>query len=172
MSWESVLKSVAPTIATALGGPLAGMAVKKLTSSIFPGEDIPVHEMESRLQEAANNDPEIFLKIKEVEKELKIEFKRLDIKLEEIHAGDRASARDMAKSTSILPQVVQAGIYDLGFIFMVWAVFFSKMDLDGTQKDIALVLVGILSAGLVQINSFFYGSSTGSISKTAQLGGK
>lgn len=172
MSWKSLIGSIAPTIATALGGPLAGMATKALTSELFPGEEVPEKELDARIDELVATDPEALARIKQIDADFKTKMKKLDIDLEGIHAGDRASARDMAEKTSLRPQIVLATVYNLGFILIIYAVFFSALNLVGVQKDIALYLLGILSAGLVQINNFFFGSSSGSKSKTAALAAK
>ena len=75
-------------------------------------------------------------------------------------------ANDQGTKTSVLMLVFQfilAIIFYTGFIMISYAVFFSNIaELEGTQKDIALYLLGILSAGLMQWNNFFAGSSIGS----------
>ena len=54
--------------------------------------------------------------LKQVEANLKIKMKELDIKLEEIHAGDRNSAREMAVKTGDIwtPRIIAA------VVFIVW----------------------------------------------------
>jgi hypothetical protein len=65
-------------------------------------------------------------------------------------------------SATLWFQFILTLVYDAGFFLISYAVFFKGLDLVGTEKDIALYLLGILSAGLVQANGFFFNSSAGS----------
>ena len=71
-------------------------------------------------------------------------------------------------SSTLWFQFILALIYDAGFFLIAYAVFFRGLNLEGTEKDIALYLLGILSAGLVQANGFFFNSSAGSKLKSLQ----
>lgn len=175
MSWKSVLGSVAPTLATALGGPLAGMATKAITSSLFPEEEgITPKQLEHKLEVVVGNDPSVLVRLKELDKEFQVEMETLGLDLEKVHAADRASARDMAKTTGLLPQMIISAVYVVGFVVIMYSVFTGEVQLQGDQERIANLLIGILSAGLMQIMNFFFGSSSGSKEKTARLtnGGK
>jgi len=168
--WKSLVGSVAPTIATALGGPFAGMAVKALSNEVLgEGEAGSQADLESKLSKAMEMDPEVMLRVKEAEIKFKTRLKELDIDLEKIHAQDRGSARKMAASTTLAPQLVLATIYVLAFGMILYVVFTGKVALSTDQQVMANYLLGILSAGLVQIMNFFYGSSAGSKEKTAKF---
>lgn len=165
--WKSTLATVAPAIATALGGPLAGMAVGMAAKAIG------VEQSEDALAEAVvSGNPEIMVKLKQVNADFMVEMKRLDVDLEKIAAGDRASARDMATKTTLGPQIILATIFVLGFIVVLYGVFGGGVEVTDKMQDAAMYLLGILSAGIMQIMNFFFGSSSGSKEKTAVLGGK
>lgn len=89
--WKGVLGAVAPTIATLLGGPLAGAAVGALSTALLGKPDGTEAELAPLVASAA---PDILLKIKEAEKELKLGLANAGVKLEEVAALDRGSARD------------------------------------------------------------------------------
>lgn len=164
MDWKQTLAKLAPTIATALGGPLAGMAVGIATKAIG------VDGGEDALEEAiASGNPDVYLKLKEADSTLKVELKKLDISLEEIHAGDRSSARDMATKTTLAPQIILAVVFIAGFVAVLYSVFSGGAELTDTMKGVAMFLLGILSAGIGQIMNFFFGSSSGSKEKTQAL---
>jgi hypothetical protein len=169
MSWKKVLGSVAPTIATALGGPLAGMATKAITGAIFPGEEIDPQDIDKRIEQAVNENPDILLKVKEVENEFKARMKELDVDVVKIHAGDRDSARKLAIARGLMPQMTLAAVYVLAFATILITVFTGELELSEQQANIANILLGILSAGLLQIMNFFFGSSSGSKEKTAKM---
>ena len=64
--WGGVLGAIAPTIATALGGPLAGAAVGILSKALLGRDDGTEEELAPLVASAS---PDILLKIKEAEKE-------------------------------------------------------------------------------------------------------
>jgi hypothetical protein len=86
---KSILGALAPTVATALGGPLGGMAVKMVADKLGIS-DATQEAVEMALTKAT---PEDLAKLKECEAQFKIEMKKLDIDLVRIAAEDRSSAR-------------------------------------------------------------------------------
>lgn len=73
----NVIKSAAPAIATALGGPAAGGAVKLLTSAFGGSADDPA-DLLQRIQQ----DPEAMTRLKELEYNHAEEMRRLTIEAE------------------------------------------------------------------------------------------
>jgi len=170
MSFKSFLKSVAPMIGTAIGGPIGGLAVKSLTQAVL-GEDKPLEgkELEQQIMAAVNTDPEALLRLKSADQDFKVKMEELGIRIEELNVEDRKDARQLAKDTSLKPQVILATLYVIGFMATLYTVFSGGLEFTSDQKDIAMYLLGILSAGLLQIMNFFFGSSSGSKEKTAKL---
>ncbi len=68
------------------------------------------------------------------------------------------------------PQLWLSLLFISGFLGILYIVFMGDIDLDGTMKDSAVMLLGILSAGVTQIMNFWFGSSLGSKEKTELLG--
>ncbi len=89
----NIVKTVAPTIATAMGGPLAGMAVRTLSETLLGHPDGTEEEL---AHAAVTASPDQLLALKHAENNFKLEMKKLDVDLERISAGDRDSARQMA----------------------------------------------------------------------------
>ena len=85
-----LLGQLAPSIATALGGPLAGVAVKTLSSALFGNEDGTEEQISAAMAVAT---PDQLAAIKKIDADFKVQMKSLDIDLERISAGDRDSAR-------------------------------------------------------------------------------
>jgi len=159
--WKKTLATIAPALATALGGPLAGVAVGMATKAL--GID---NSDEALATAIATGDPAILVKLKEVENNFLAEMKRLDVDLERVHAGDRGSARDMASKTSILPQAVLSTIFVCGFVLVLDLLFNGTETIHKNMMQPAMYVLGILSAGLGQVLNFWMGSSSGSIQKT------
>lgn len=85
-----ILKSVAPTIATALGGPLAGAAVSFLSSKL--GVDPAVVE-----QTVAGMGPADLVKIKELDNDFQLEMAKVGISVQLAEIGTNT---EEAKSTN------------------------------------------------------------------------
>ena len=163
--WKKTLATVGPTLAAALGGPMAGIAVSVATKALgIENGD------EGALEAAvASGDPNVFVKLKEAEHNFKLELKRLDIQLEEINAGDRDSARKMATAKGLQPQMVISTVYTVGFIWLLYALFDGNVNVPTEHLGLANVLIGMLGAGQTQILNFFFGSSSGSKEKSLAL---
>lgn len=159
MDWKGLVGSVAPVLGTALGGPFGGMAGKFIADALGCEPD----ELPEQIKNAS---PETMVEIKNLEAEFKTKMKELDLQEEQLHADDRDSARNMAVKTSLKPQAVIAGIFISGFIVVLYAVFSGEVTLTAQQAQMANILIGILSAGIMQIMNFFFGSSSGSKEKT------
>lgn len=165
-NWKEFVGSVAPTLATALGSPIAGIATKAIAGALLGDENAPEKAIEQALASAS---PDTLLKLKEADHAFKAKMEELGVDLERIAAGDRDSARKMAIATTMLPQIVLASIFVIGFVAILYAVFTGNAAVDGNTKEIGNILLGILSAGIIQILNFFFGSSAGSLEKTRHM---
>src|SRR4051794_24989640 len=87
-----VLGAVAPTIATAFGGPLAGQAVRWVEGALGLPQ---LGDKEAAAAAIANATPDQILALKKADQDFAVHLKALDIDLERIAAGDRDSARRM-----------------------------------------------------------------------------
>lgn len=73
---------------------------------------------------------------------------------------------------SLLPQLIIAVIFISGFILLARSVFVGEIELSPEQREIAIYVLGIFSAGILQIMNFFFGSSAGSKMKTQKMIGR
>lgn len=166
MSWKEALATVAPTIATALGGPVAGMAAKVACDALgIEGND------EAALEAAvASGDPEVLVKLKQAENDFKVELKRLGIEEKKLDVQDRGSARELAKARGIIVQALLTGVFVVLFSWLLALIFTGEEVVHPTMRDIANFLLGTLTGGLIQILNFWFGSSEGSKRKTNMVG--
>ena len=165
-NWKKTLGTIAPTIATALGGPMAGAAVAMAAKAL--GVSPTEEDIEA---EISRGDPESFLKLKKADADFKVAMRNLDIKEEELNTSDRKSARKLAEKLGHLPQVIISAIFIAVFGFVVHNVFNGEQVPENMQ-NIVVFLLGILSAGITQIMNFWFGSSSGSKEKTRALSAK
>lgn len=164
MDW---LKSLAPTIATVLGGPLAGMAVQAIGSAM--GMSDATSERINEVLTSGNMTGEQVAAVKKAEIDLKAKLAELQIKPEEIAAEDRKSARELAK-VNMLPQMVLSAIYSVGYFTLLYQFTTGDVVIPLQNKDLLLPLLGVMTAAQVQIMNFWFGSSAGSTLKNNMMG--
>jgi len=158
MDW---LKQIAPTIATALGGPLAGMAVSAISKAIGVDPD-KVGDLISNNKLSA----EQIAQVKIAEIELQKQAQELGLNFEKLEVEDRKSAREMQATTrSIVPPAL-AAIITIGFFSILIMMMIGKVD--GNNPTI-LMMLGSLSTAWTGIVAYYFGSSAGSQAKTDLL---
>lgn len=162
-NWKSLVGSVAPTIATALGGPFAGMATKAIASAVLGDENATEKDIALALSGAT---PETMLKLKEADLAFESKMAELGVDLEKIAAEDRASARDLQKNNKSKIVPLLASITVAGFFGIVAWVLSGKVSLESTLLGFVL---GQVSAKAEQVYNFYFGSSAGSKEKTEHL---
>ena len=159
-----LLGSVAPTLATALGGPLAGLAVKSLSKALLGAEDF---SEEAVIDAMATASPEQLAAVKKIDADFKVQMKSLDIDLERIAVDDRKSARTMQTETKDwIPRALAVSV-TLGYFGIIAYVLVSGLPMNGSE--VLLMLLGTLSAGWTGVMAFYFGSSSGSQKKDAMI---
>lgn len=159
-----LLGQIAPTIATALGGPLAGIAVKTLSSVLLGHEGGTEEDISAAM---ANASPDQLAALKKIDADFKAHMKELDIDLERISAGDRDSARQMQRETKDWVPKVLAVVITLGFFGILIWMLLNGMPKTGTEA--LLMMLGALGTAWTGVVNFYYGSSAGSKQKTDAL---
>ena len=159
MSW---IEQLAPTIASCLGGPLAGMAVEAISKAI--GVD------PSAVQDTINSGKltaEQIASIQQAEIALKAKAQEMSLDFEQLAIQDRKSARDMQISTnSFIPPVLSV------MIVVAWAAiqfFLLTHVIEPTMRELIARVLGTLDGALMLVLSFYFGSSSGSQNKDAML---
>jgi hypothetical protein len=158
MDW---LKQIAPTIATALGGPLAGMAVSAISKAVGVEPD-QVQDM------IANNklSAEQIAQVKLAEIELQKQAQELGLNFAKLEVEDRKSAREMQATTRSLMPPILAGSVTIGFFAIMTLMFFNKVD---SNNPAILMMLGSLGTAWTGIIAYYFGSSAGSQAKTDLL---
>jgi hypothetical protein len=162
-----LLGQVAPTIATALGGPLAGIAVKTLSAVLLGHENGSEDDVKAAMASAS---PDQLAVLKKIDADFKAHMKELDIDLERIAAGDRDSARQMQRETKDWVPKLLAIVITIGFFgILVWMLV---MGMPQTGTEALLMMLGALGTAWTGVVNFYYGSSAGSKAKNDLLAAK
>jgi hypothetical protein len=161
LDWKSIVGTVAPALATALGGPLAGVAVKAIASGLNAKEGATEPDV---AQIVAGGDPQMLVRLREIDRQFEKDMAALGIDLEQIAAEDRANAR--AREVSLGGDwTVRILAYTIigSFCALVFSVLFGQITAEST---IAGAVIGYLSAKAEQVTAYYFGSSAGSKAKT------
>ena len=156
---SSMVYKIAPSIASALGSSLAGMAVFALASRFNVADDVEA------VTKAIMADPEAEAKIKQLEHD---KFKAI------LADKDSARKREMAVVQSdsaptinkIVTPALALGVTGLSFVLFAVLIF---VEVKPEAKDILIYILGVLSAAVTQILSYYFGSSVGTKDKDDQL---
>ena len=149
-----LVENVAPTIATAMLGPVAGMAVKALSTALLGHGDGSEDDITAALSSAT---PEQIAAIKRADNDFKVQMKQLDIDLVRIAADDRNSARNMAVGTHSLTPSVMSYV-----IVVCWAIiqyFLFTHVIEASMRELIARVLGTLDGALMLVLSFWFGSS-------------
>lgn len=166
MDWKALIKSVAPVLGTALGGPLVGTAVKFIGEAVFGNPDMSESDLAAAIASAS---PEQLLKLRQSDNEFKVKMKELDVDVFRLEVSDRNSARQMAM-TNMRPQIILSTIYTLGYFGCIYVVMSGDLKIPADIMTLASGLIGVMTAAQIKIMDFWFGSSYGSKEKTALMG--
>ena len=155
----NLLKSAAPALATAVAGPMGGMAIKAIADKL--GVPASISDVTAALE--AN--PELALKLKEI-----------DLKELELHNANTDSARKMnaeiqlsasaswlAKNTAYTLDIVIVS----ATIFLAWFAFMKGVP--EQNKELVYMALGSLITMSGTVLNFHRGSSQGSKDKASEI---
>jgi hypothetical protein len=157
----NILKGIAPTLATAVAGPLGGAAVTALASKLGVSDSVDA------VAKAIAGDPAAAEKIAELE----LEYAKLN-------AQDRDSARkayaaiatseNATKLDKLVVPILALGVVGLAFSLIGVLMF---VDTPNDQQQLVIFALGFITSAAGQVLSFYFGSSQGSKDKTEDMKG-
>lgn len=164
MDWKSIVKSVAPLLGTALGGPFGGMAAKWLSGELLGDENASEDALEQAISSA---NPETFVKLKTLEQSFKVRMKEIGLSEKQLAVDDTKSARKLF-SVNKWPQIILSALFISGYFGLVYALVSGVVEIPEDQQILVTALIGVLTAGVSNIMQFWFGSSSGSKDKDLQ----
>ena len=157
MSW---IESIAPTIASCLGGPLAGLAVEAVSKAI----GVDPNQVQDTINSGKLTADQI-ASIQAAEVQLKLKAQEMGLNFEELAVQDRKSAREMQTTTKSWIPPLLAIMVTLGFFGILAGMMTGKM----TSSEALMIMVGSLGTAWTGIIAFYFGSSASSQNKDALL---
>lgn len=162
--WKTLLRSVGPSLATAIGGPLAGAAATFLADKL----GLPEKTVDSVTQALTGNNltPEQITQIKVAELEFQKFLKANEIDLEKVYAADRAGARDLLKATGSYVPAALTFLITTGFFGVLTAMFVYP---EVKESAPLMIMLGSLGTAWTGACAFWFGTTKNSQDKTNLL---
>ena len=157
MGW---LEQLAPTIASAVAGPLGGLAYEAVSKVMGNSPD----EAKALLDSGKLSADQI-AQVKLAELDLQKTAKTLDLDFAKLAVDDRKSARDMEIATHSWVPAALAVFVTIGFFGILLALMYGQVQ----KTDEILVMLGSLGTAWTGIIAYYFGSSSGSAIKSQML---
>jgi hypothetical protein len=147
---KSLVGAVAPTIGTALGGPMSGMAANMIADVL--GVPNTPKAIEKAIQEAT---PEQMLELKKAEQEFELQMKELDVDVFKLETADIQDARGKFSKdwTARIVGVSVVGGF-MGYIFLV-----TLQPPEQNSEALINLVLGYLGGLASAVISFYFGAS-------------
>lgn len=165
--WRATIGAVAPGLATALGGPLAGAAVKVIADKVFGNPNASEADLAAALALGTLTGEQIKA-LKQAEMEMQVELARIGQASDAAYLADTDSAR---KQTTALAQSgsgiawgapVVSTLIVVGYFACIYMLFLVDRQWDERTSGLLNNLFGALTAAFIQVANYWLGSSAGS----------
>tara|TARA_R100000900_G_scaffold52273_1_gene41684 strand:- start:884 stop:1363 length:480 start_codon:yes stop_codon:yes gene_type:complete len=153
---KNIIGAVAPTLGTAISGPLGGMAMGKIAEVLGVSND-----QKSVQQAIQNATPEQMMELKKAEQEFETQMKKLDVDVFKLETADIQDARGKFSkdwTARIIGIAVVGGF--MGYIFLV-----TLQPPEQNSEALINLVLGYLGGLASAIISFYFGASNTSNNK-------
>jgi len=147
---KNIIGAVAPTIGTALGGPMGSMAANMVAEAL--GCEPEPKKIEAAVQAAT---PEQLAELKKIDKDFEVRMKELDVDLYALETQDIQDARGKFSkdwTSRIMGMSVVGGF--MGYIFLV-----TLQPPEQNSEALINLVLGYLGGLASAVISFYFGAS-------------
>lgn len=181
MEWKKIINAVAPVLGTALGGPMAGAAVKVIAGAVLGDENATEQQVTETVMQGLS--PEALVKLREADNAFKVRMRELDIDLAKLNAAtEQAYLSDVQDARQ--SHGGSLGVFWLGIailltfagvmVAVLWGSFqmiaglipIKDAGFASTVAGLVGTVIGYVAANAQQVVGYFFGSSKGSADKT------
>lgn len=184
MDWKAIVKTAAPLLGTALGGPLAGAAIKVLGDAVLGNSEATQDEVAAAITSGLS--PDALVKMREADNAFKQRMKELDIDVMKLNQQTELAYLDDVKNARQTSGANRA-VFWLGIAILAtfgtlmgFVMYGSFQLLTGgiVLKDVAVAsvvsgligtVIGYVAGNAQQVVGYYFGSSKGSADKTDAL---
>ncbi len=161
-----LIQPVAPALYAALGGPFSGVAIRYIKNHLAVGSVSDGRSNEDVICDLLE-DTHNLQKIKNLDQSFRLEMQKLDV---DIFSFEKPAANPSvsAKDKRVSPQIVLSVLFLVSYFGMLAAIFVIEVSdtLNMKSGENSLmgelqILFGVLTAGVGQILSYWFGSALG-----------
>jgi len=147
---KNIVGAVAPTLGTALGGPMGGMAANMIAEVL--GVPNTPKAIETAIQQAT---PEQMIELKKAENAFEIQMKELDVDVFKLEVADGQDARSKFGKdwTARIMGIAVVGGF-MGYIFLV-----TLQPPEQNSEALINLVLGYLGGLASAVISFYFGAS-------------
>lgn len=167
MQWMTALKQIAPTVATALLGPLGGVAASAIGDLM--GIDDADQSKIARAIQGGQLTPEQVGKLRELELEYQNNEKERGFRYAELAFKDRDSARQAGVAGGTLNKLFWLSLWLITTVLTAELCVLWLGIPHGVPEIVVGRVLGMLDSVAMQVMNFWYGTSSGSAEKTTML---
>ena len=155
--WKDLLATVAPAVATALGGPLAGVATTALSQKLLGKKDGSLADIANAVLEAT---PASLLELKQLD----LEFEKLQVQREKNILDDVANAR--ARQIAVRDKTPANLTYILIISLIAETLTMLFVKVPDANQTLVHILITAHATVTISACSYWLGSSLGSYMKS------
>ena len=150
---KNIVGAVAPTLGTAIAGPMGNMALGKIAEVL--GCPADHKSVEKAVQNAT---PEQMLELKKAEQDFEVQMKELDVDVFKLETQDKQDARSKFNKdwTARIMGIATVGGF-LGYIFLV-----TLQPPEQNSEALINLVLGYLGGLASAVISFYFGASNSS----------
>lgn len=167
MDWQALIKTVAPWIGTAIGGPLGGMALEAAANALGISEKTT----DAVKQAISGTTPEQMLAVKNADQAFALQMQSLGFKrvadLEAIAASDRKDARGMQVAQRSNVPAILSIVVTFGYFGILLGMMLDVLKVSDSQA--LLIMLGSLGTAWGMVMAFWFGTTSDSGRKTDLL---
>jgi hypothetical protein len=170
MDWQSILKSLAPTVASAVLGPLGGVAVAAIGNALGVSE--PTQDKIAKAIQTGSMTPEQISALKELEMKYQNDEQERGFKYADLAFQDRDSARKANVAGGIQNKLFWLSLLILsGTLGLEGYVLFHGLPANITDM-VAGRILGLADSVSMLVLTYYYGSSSIQHNTPSQGGSK
>jgi len=151
--WKKIIGTVAPTVATALGGPLAGAATRAISSALLGKENATELEIAQAVENAT---PEQLVALKKVD----VEFAEIEYKTTKLAFDDTKNARHREIMLKDKTPAVLAFVLVFGFLGCLAGLFYFPVPTGNAAMLYSMI--GALATLAIGACNYFHGTTKNS----------
>lgn len=164
MDWKEILKTLAPTVASAVVGPLGGAAVAALGKVLCI--DSPTQDKIAKALTTGQLTPDQVYQLQTLDRQYQENERERGFKYAELEFKNQDSARQMQIATRSRMPATLTIMVTVGFFGVLSLLFFNP---EMKSNEIVMIMVGQLSTVWAGCVAFYTGTTFSSASKTAAL---